>query len=382
MPHASWIPAVDERSFDERMKDLFLLATELFGIEYESNLSLSYQAQLARLRAHVEELIDRADTTPERRSEAYELLTTIHRLQHTDLDTALAHQLSSLSEIRDGIDDLSELAPRELVGAAPVRVCRDLSFGRALISTISGSVWLPQHLHIEEDRGPETRDFEEFVDGARIPLSEAPMETELIRRRTPTLVPDPLSDKRTHKRLVGVARSWGYVAAPITLRGKAVGMLHADRPQNRGLITLDDLELLATFAECLSIILESAILQDRMQRQVKRATDAYAQVVSMLDDGDTELTWAPHPLGPARTSPRHPQSPPPGSALLTSREREVLAHLATGATNAQIARNLVVSEATIKSHLKQISRKLGTSSRAAAVAAYVRMTQKPYGIAP
>ncbi|WP_297615393.1 LuxR C-terminal-related transcriptional regulator [Nocardia sp.] len=267
-----------------------------------------------------------------------------------------------------------------MIGAAPVRACRDLSFGRALISTVSGSIWLPQRLHIEEDRGAETPGFEEFVDGARIPLSDAPLETELIRRRTAALVPDPASDKRTYKQIVGVARSWGYVVAPITLHGRAIGMLHADRPQNRGHITRDDRELLATFAECLSIVFESAVLQDRMEQQVKRTTDTYAEVVSMLDDSDI-LARVPQPSGPAPRPPRFPQVGPAGTTSLTSREREVLAHLATGATNAQIARNLVISEATIKSHLKRISKKLGTSSRAAAVATYARMTQGPYGIA-
>jgi DNA-binding CsgD family transcriptional regulator len=48
-----------------------------------------------------------------------------------------------------------------------------------------------------------------------------------------------------------------------------------------------------------------------------------------------------------------------------------MSHVATGATNGQIARCLVISEGTVKSHLKHIAKKLNTSSRAAAVAVYV-----------
>lgn len=54
---------------------------------------------------------------------------------------------------------------------------------------------------------------------------------------------------------------------------------------------------------------------------------------------------------------------------LSSREADVLALVAEGRSNVQIARTLFVSEATIKTHLGQIYRKLGVHERAAAVAA-------------
>ena len=53
---------------------------------------------------------------------------------------------------------------------------------------------------------------------------------------------------------------------------------------------------------------------------------------------------------------------------LTQREREVLALLARGLTNKQIADELVVSPNTVKRHLKAIFGKLGVSTRAAATA--------------
>jgi two-component system nitrate/nitrite response regulator NarL len=48
---------------------------------------------------------------------------------------------------------------------------------------------------------------------------------------------------------------------------------------------------------------------------------------------------------------------------LSPREREILAHLAGGASNKEIARELAVAESTVKIHVQHILRKLGLSSR-------------------
>lgn len=58
----------------------------------------------------------------------------------------------------------------------------------------------------------------------------------------------------------------------------------------------------------------------------------------------------------------------PADTALSAREREVLALVAKGTTNREIAAELFISEATVKTHLTHIFAKLGTKDRAAAVA--------------
>ncbi|CAN5743596.1 response regulator transcription factor [soil metagenome] len=52
---------------------------------------------------------------------------------------------------------------------------------------------------------------------------------------------------------------------------------------------------------------------------------------------------------------------------LTGREHEVLGHIARGATNPEIAARLIVSEATVKTHVGAIFAKLGVRDRAASI---------------
>ena len=59
--------------------------------------------------------------------------------------------------------------------------------------------------------------------------------------------------------------------------------------------------------------------------------------------------------------------------LLTPREREVITLIVGGQSNSAIAERLVISEGTVKSHVKQILRKLGAVNRSEVIARYLGM---------
>ncbi|ALG84105.1 response regulator [Gordonia phthalatica] len=73
-------------------------------------------------------------------------------------------------------------------------------------------------------------------------------------------------------------------------------------------------------------------------------------------------------LGPAIAARLLSRVAAPDTSL-TGRELEIVQQLATGGTNREIARRLVISEATVKSHLVHIFDKLGVNSRTKVIAA-------------
>ena len=96
---------------------------------------------------------------------------------------------------------------------------------------------------------------------------------------------------------------------------------------------------------------------------------ALVQAIRAVRDGN--VLFAPEAAAAVMGGER-PTGGDHGIAELTEREREVLVHIAQGRSNREIARALVVSEKTVKTHVSNVLIKLGVADRTQAALYAVR----------
>jgi len=132
-----------------------------------------------------------------------------------------------------------------------------------------------------------------------------------------------------------------------------------DAPAVLVLTTFDDDDVLwgALDAGAAGFVLKDATAEDLIA-----ATRAVAGGAAWLDP-----KVAPRVLRAFRTNVRPRLDEAARIDALTDREHDVLRQMATGATNAEIAEALYVSEATVKTHVGSIFAKLGVRDRPAAI---------------
>ncbi len=130
-------------------------------------------------------------------------------------------------------------------------------------------------------------------------------------------------------------------------------------PPVLALTTFDDDEALAGMlrAGAAGFVLKGASAGD-----LQRAVRVVAEGGAWLDPAVTGRVLAAY-----RTAPARPGHPDIALGTLTPREREVLALIGRGRTNAEIAADLTVGEGTVKTHVNRVFAKLGLRDRVAAV---------------
>jgi len=106
------------------------------------------------------------------------------------------------------------------------------------------------------------------------------------------------------------------------------------------------------------------LLKDAAPTEIAAAIRAVAAGEAWLDPAVTRRLINEFNARPDQNTPT-----PTEMAPLTPREREVLTLLARGLSNADVAVELFISEATVKTHLARVMMKLGVREKAQAVAA-------------
>ncbi|HEY3143939.1 MAG TPA: response regulator transcription factor [Acidimicrobiales bacterium] len=133
----------------------------------------------------------------------------------------------------------------------------------------------------------------------------------------------------------------------------------ADPPPVLVLTTFDDDD---TVAAALGAGAAGFILKDARGEDIVRATTTVAAGGAWLDPQVTGQVLSAYRRTAGRRSRDEARM-----ALLTEREHDVLRLVGRGATNSEIAAELCIGEATVKSHLGHILTKLDLRDRAAAI---------------
>lgn len=242
-----------------------------------------------------------------------------------------------------------------------------LGFDRAIVSRLNESTWVTESVYVD---GDSEWAAEIVAAGREHPQSIVPglPEQDIIRRRRPILVSGVQQREAVHRAVADASQSRSYVAAPIMPRSQVIGFLHGDRFFHRGDVTQFDCDLLGMFAHGYGFALERAMLLEQLD-QVRETVNGLAGNIEAV----TSPTQSPWSMPAQRTTSPSPvlqlvEDARDDDSRLTRREVEVLRLMAAGETNGRIASKLIISEGTVKSHVKHILRKLGAANRAEAVA--------------
>jgi DNA-binding CsgD family transcriptional regulator len=294
----------------------------------------------------------------------------------------VAAEQSALVGVQRALATLREPATAGTVMDRGLRaLCEHCGFSRAVLFRIEGSELVGEAIHFAEQ--PEWA-AELLLESrrTRMPLHHMVLETEMLRRRTAGIVASPQDDPRAFKPLTQPFRTRSYIAAPLMPDGHVVGFVHADRyfEPDRD-VDERDRQVVAAFSEGFAIALHRAVLVDRLAQhrlEVRRLLGEAGEVVEHMGTLDAQLGRADEDLHASLRS-AGVNLPPVDErlqSLLTPRELEVLELMAEGATNAAIARQLVVSDQTAKTHVSHVLRKLRATNRAEAVSRYHAITRR------
>ncbi|MGW0025385.1 helix-turn-helix transcriptional regulator [Rhodococcus sp. NPDC003383] len=301
-------------------------------------------------RAISDILTDMRTATPERATELGRRLVDL-----LDRRKAVAEQRTAeIGALASGIDravhDLDDAASSaELMRRACERVADLCAAQRVLLSRLEGDRIIPAiSFGTDPDTTPSLPLGFDLVPGS--PEARA-LATNTVAMSE--AVPDSIREVLGNK---------GFATVPVVVDGIATALVHVDTvldgPRRHALIV---------FAEMLGGCFERVGLESRRERQ-----DLLLRQSARRWSSDTDFDALP-PHGAADSAPFSTDYNDVDHRLLeplTERETDVVRLILTGASNAAIAAELVITIDTVKSHVKRILRKLGATNRAELIAKY------------
>ncbi|UGS39029.1 LuxR C-terminal-related transcriptional regulator [Capillimicrobium parvum] len=292
---------------------------------------------------------------------------------------ACRRRVAALEGVWTALERLAELGPvSEILERGPVETAAALDLDRVLLSRVEDAALHAEALHAPRDPDGAEATLARLRE-APVPIDYPLVEGEVLRRRRPQLVARADGDPRGRRAYADILGWDVYLTAPIVLEARVIGFLHGDRDPARGGPPLGELERdgLGALAGGFALVFERAVLRRRLrnQRQEMRQVASWADArTSELSDRAVTLATDREPGGDDEPSRGAAPNESALRDLLTRRELDVLELMVKGETNGGIARSLVVSEGTVKFHVKNILRKLHAANRAEATSRYLRLT--------
>lgn len=308
-----------------------------------------------------------------------QVLHEVHAVRFAIHDHLGHERLRRLDQLDRGLARLRPVTDQdELLEMVCAAAAEAGGFERVMLSRVEDDTWRPWRSHATSIGDTELTFRDWIREVPRIELSHMLLESELVRRREPAIVVHAAEDPRVYGPMARASDLTSYVAAPILSGERVIGLLHAD---HRGVeMTELDRDMLWFFAIGFAQVFERAVLLERLREQREQVRAAMRGVESVLEElasHTIDLVTRDEATSIAITRPTRPvelERPRVLETLLTVRELEVLGLMATGATNDRIAQRLVIATGTVKSHVKQILRKLRVENRAEAISQYLRLT--------
>ena len=160
-----------------------------------------------------------------------------------------------------------------------------------------------------------------------------------------------------------------YLVAPVIAKSRVVALLHVGR-RGEGGVSTADIDVLDAFASAYSLLHERMLNTEWVQQQRTSIARAAARLTEQADRiAAAAISFDVEDA--ARVEPPTIAADSALAATLLDRERQVFERLVLGASNAEIADELVITVETVKTHVKRILRKIGAINRSEAIALYM-----------